>query len=211
MKEIVIIGDSGHAKVIEDIASSIGVRVIAKLDDKYDIDSTIDSILIGPTRSLLALLEDRPALGIVMAIGSNMVRKKLVESFGLPNSSYSTLIHKSAIISSSATIGFGSVVMPGVIVNAGTVVGDHVILNSSCVVEHDCVVESYAHISPTATLTGGVYVGEGTHVGASATVIPLKRIEMWSVVGAGAVITSDIPDHVLAVGVPATVVKREGR
>lgn len=209
MNEIVIIGDSGHAKVIEDIATSNGFRVVAKLDDKYEIYSTKGSLTIGPTNSLLAMIEECPTLGVVIAIGSNVIRKKLVESFKLPNHYYRTLIHESATISPSAVIGLGSVVMPGAVINAGTVVGDHVIINSSSVVEHDCVVENYAHVSPNATLTGGVHVGEGTHVGASATIIPSKKIGKWAVLGAGAVVTSDLQDNVLAVGVPASVVIRE--
>lgn len=210
MSEIVIIGDSGHSKVVAEMAVSVGLTVIAKLDDKYDSDVKIGSILNGPTRSLLALIEERPEVKVVLAIGSNAIRKKLVDSFDLSAHSYVTIIHPSAIVSPTATLGFGSVVMPGVVVNAGAVIGDHVIINSSCVVEHDCVVESYAHISPHATLTGGVQIGEGTHVGASATVIPMKSVGNWSVLGAGAVVTSAIGDHVLAVGVPAKVVKREG-
>lgn len=51
--------------------------------------------------------------------------------------------------------------------------------------------------------TAPVVVGENTWVGAKATVTPGVTVGSHSVVGAGAVVTRDVPDHHVAVGVPA--------
>ena len=53
------------------------------------------------------------------------------------------------------------------------------------------------------TLAGSVRVGTGADLGARATCIPGVRIGDWSVIGAGAVVTRDIPNGITAVGVPA--------
>mgnify|MGYP000408262092 CR=1 FL=1 len=50
-------------------------------------------------------------------------------------------------------------------------------------------------------------MGVGVYVGIGATVIDHITIGAGSVIGAGAVVTKDLPDRVLAVGVPAKVVK----
>ncbi len=55
-------------------------------------------------------------------------------------------------------------------------------------------------------LLSGVKVGEGTHIGIGASVIPQMDIGPWSVIGAGAAVISRIPGHVTAVGVPARVI-----
>jgi UDP-perosamine 4-acetyltransferase len=55
-----------------------------------------------------------------------------------------------------------------------------------------------------------VVVGEGTFLGLGSGVIPGIRIGRWSVIGAGAVVTKDIPDNCTAVGVPAKVIKTRG-
>jgi acetyltransferase-like isoleucine patch superfamily enzyme len=53
-----------------------------------------------------------------------------------------------------------------------------------------------------------VKMGEGVDLGTGASVIQGKQIGEWSVIGAGAVVTQDIPAHVTAVGVPCRVIKR---
>jgi len=54
---------------------------------------------------------------------------------------------------------------------------------------------------------GPVIIGEGTWLGENVTVLSC-RIGRNCVIGANAVVTSDIPDFSVAVGVPARVVKR---
>ncbi len=211
MRKIVIIGDSGHAKVIADIVdANDGLAVLAMLDDKYSETFVDNGLLKGPIDYLADLIESDPRIGVVIGIGSNRVRKKIVSKLNLTSANYIRLIHPTAVISPNASILEGTVVMPGAIINADAQIGKHAIVNSGSVVEHDCVVGDYAHVSPLAALTGGVCIGEGTHIGAGASIIPLKKVGAWSTVGAGAVVVSDIDDNVTVVGAPARVVKEEG-
>lgn len=211
MRKIVIIGDSGHAKVIRDIVDvSDEMEVIAMLDDKYSEAFVDKGLLKGPTADLPSLIEMDPHLGVVIGIGSNQVRKNIVVKLDFALTNYVSLIHPTAVVSPNARILEGTVVMPGAIINADAQIGKHAIVNSGSVVEHDCVVGDYAHVSPLAVLTGGVCIGEGTHVGAGASIIPVKKVGTWSTIGAGAVVVSDIDDNVTVVGAPARVVKEEG-
>ena len=50
-------------------------------------------------------------------------------------------------------------------------------------------------------------MGEGAWIGAGSVVIPGVKIGKWSIVGAGSVVTKDIPDGVLAVGNRCKVIK----
>ncbi|MGZ9197173.1 MAG: DapH/DapD/GlmU-related protein, partial [Candidatus Deferrimicrobiaceae bacterium] len=74
-------------------------------------------------------------------------------------------------------------------------------------VDHDCAIGDFVHICPGAHLGGAVVVEEGTFLGVGSSVVPGIRIGRWSVIGAGAVVTKDIPDNCTAVGVPARVIK----
>ncbi|RSK33703.1 acetyltransferase [Bhargavaea beijingensis] len=211
MKKVVILGDSGHSKVISDlIYSTEGMLLTAKLDDRYNEAFVREGVTKGPIRYLRQLLQEEPDICVVFGIGSNTVRKKLVKELGLPRTSFITLIHPTAVISPSAVIGLGTVVMPRVVVNADSTIGDHAILNTGSIIEHDCKIADYAHISPQAILAGGVEVGEGAHVGAGASVIPLKTVGEWSTIGAGAAVVYNIPGNVTAVGVPAKEIRKEG-
>ena len=57
----------------------------------------------------------------------------------------------------------------------------------------------------------GVTVGEGASIGARAVCVAPVRIGDWAMVGAGAVVTSDVPDFALVVGVPARRIGWVGR
>ncbi|SEI92199.1 sugar O-acyltransferase, sialic acid O-acetyltransferase NeuD family [Bhargavaea ginsengi] len=211
MKKVVILGDSGHSKVVADlIHSNEGMSLTAKLDDRYDEVFVGEGVTKGPISHLRQLLQEESNIYVVLGIGSNVVRKKLVKELGVPRSSFISLIHPTAVISPSAVIGLGTVIMPRVVVNADTIIGDHAILNTGSIIEHDCKVADYTHISPQAILAGGVAVGEGAHIGAGASVIPLKTVGEWSTIGAGAAVVSNINRKVTAVGVPAKEIRKEG-
>ncbi len=78
-------------------------------------------------------------------------------------------------------------------------------VNTAAVVDHQCQLGDFAHVSANVVLGGGVSVGEGSLVGIGACVLPGVVIGAWSQVGAGAVVTRDVPDGVVAYGVPARV------
>lgn len=46
-------------------------------------------------------------------------------------------------------------------------------------------------------------VKEGASIGANATVVCGHTIGKWALIGAGAVVTGDVPDHALMLGIPA--------
>ena len=73
--------------------------------------------------------------------------------------------------------------------------------------EHDCLVGDYVHISPGAILCGNVKLEEGVWVGAGATIKQGVTIGKWSVIGAGAVVISDVPSNVVVAGVPSKLIK----
>lgn len=203
--KLVIIGNGGHSKVVQEIAKLINYQIIAILDDQFSCEFFTDEIVYGPTILLRELIDND--VKVVVAIGNNSIRKKMTESFHMFPDQYATLIHPTATISKHATIGYGTVIMPNTVINPSATIGDHCIINSGAIVEHDNRIESFAHISPTATLTGNVSVGEGTQIGASATIIPGIKIGKWSVVGAGSTVIKNIPSYCKVVGSPTRVIE----
>lgn len=203
MNPIVVIGEGGHSKVIQDIIAAVNnYKIVAILDDKYEDVQKREGILYGPISEVSSITNEDNNIKFIVAIGNNHVRWEIVKRIGLQKERFATLIHPSAIISPSANIGEGTVVMPNSVINASTKIGEHVIINTGAIVEHDNHIDDYAHISPNATLTGNVSVGKGTHIGASATVIPGIKIGEWSIIGAGSTVIRNIPGFSKAVGSP---------
>lgn len=204
--DIVLIGDSGHAKVIKDMLLANGDHIMGILDDKYLATFIDEEIVKGPVRHLEVLLKDKQ-VKVIIAIGNNAVRKAVVSRINISEDRYFTCIHPSVIKSPSAIIGKGTVVMPGAVINADACIGMHSIINTNAVVEHDCFIDSYVHISPSSVITGGVKIAQGVHLGAGSSVIPLVSIGKWTTVGAGAVVVKDLPANCTAVGAPAKPIK----
>ncbi|MBQ0159603.1 MAG: acyltransferase [Bacteroidales bacterium] len=53
-----------------------------------------------------------------------------------------------------------------------------------------------------------IVIKDGAHIGIGSIIMPGVTVGKCAVVGAGAVVTKDIPDYCLAVGVPAKVIKK---
>jgi len=192
-------GASGHARVVKDCVISSGGQVNEIFDDNPDLIKLDNIPVVGYYNP-----EHKSQEEIIISIGDNLVRKKIVSKIKHP---FGVGIHKASVVSPASTIGEGTVAMPGSIVNAGSAVGRHCILNSNSVVEHDCELDDFVHLSSNVTLCAEVTIGEGTHIGAGSTVIPGKKIGKWCVIGAGAVIIQDIPDYSMVVGVPGKIIR----
>ena len=80
-------------------------------------------------------------------------------------------------------------------------------MNTRASLDHHGVMGAYASLAPGVATGGNVSIGEGSAVSIGATVLHGRSIGAWSVVGAGATVIKDVPDHVVAYGTPARVVR----
>lgn len=195
-------GASGHCKVIIDILKSNNVKLKVIFDDNPK-EKELSNIPILNAHELSNFNEGN----IIVSIGDNKIRKRVVSKLSQFKLSFFTAIHEKAVVSESSSIGLGTVLMPNVIVNADSKIGEHCIINTGAVIEHDCKISDYVHISPQVALAGNVSVGEGTHIGIGACVIQGISIGAGVTIGAGSVIINDIPDNAVVVGNPGNVIK----
>ena len=56
-------------------------------------------------------------------------------------------------------------------------------------------------------LFGRIVVGNNVHIGTNAIIMPNVTIGNNCIIGCGAIVTKDIPDNSIAVGVPARVIE----
>lgn len=207
---ILIIGAGGHAQVVADILLRMrdaGSRStpVGYLDDNLDL--TGQSLLGLPVLGCLARLAAVPHDAVIVAIGANEIRHRIFHNLQAQGERLAVACHPRAIIAPDAAIGSGSMICAGVVVNPGSSIGSDVILNTGCTVDHHNHIGDHAHIAPGVHLGGEVQIGEGALVGISATVMPRRRIGSWTTVGAGALVHSDLPAHVVAAGTPARIIR----
>lgn len=138
-----------------------------------------------------------------------------------------------AQIRERATIGEGCIIGRGAYVGSGVSVGRNCKIQNYALVYEPATLGDGVFIGPAAVLTNdqfprsvhpdmslkgsedwqavGVHVGEGASIGARAVCVAPLKIGRWATVAAGAVVTRDVPDFALVVGVPARRVGWVGR
>lgn len=206
--QLAVLGASGHGKVVADAAEQAGWKVVVFFDDAWpDIHGNGPWPVEGGSAELLARISEFD--GVVVAIGDNRIRRQKQEQLVELGAKLVSIVHPAAHVSRYALIKAGSVVFANAVVNACATVGEGSIINTGAVIEHDCLLDAFVHISPNAVLAGGVQVGAGSWVGASASVRQLVEVGKLSVVGMGAVVTRDVPDGTTVIGSPARVLNRK--
>ena len=138
-----------------------------------------------------------------------------------------------AQIREDATLGRNCTVGRGAYVGPGVVLGDNVKLQNHALVYEPARLGDGVFVGPAAVLTNdeypravtpdgrlksaddwtavGVTVGDGAAIGARAVCVAPVTVGRWALVAAGAVVTKDVPDFALVVGVPARRVGWVGR
>lgn len=200
MKQLVIIGASGHGKVVADIAKKNGYDQIVFLDDKESLTNCGSYTVVGKCGSYADY-----ACDIIVAIGNPFVREMFLKELERNGKNIPILIHPNATIGEDVEIGKGTVIVAGAVVNSGAVIGKGCIINTGASVDHDCTLADYVHISVGAHVAGTVSIGERTWIGAGATVSNNVSICAECMIGAGAVVVKDISEKGTYVGVPARI------
>ncbi len=208
MKNVVILGNGGQARVVVDaIESQQSVRILG-LVDAGNAPPHARYATLGRDEDLPSLLARLGPFDLVVAIGNNAVRQRVVNKLAQAASfNYLTVIHPQAHVAGDVQVGAGTFVAIGATLCVGARLGQHVLINTNASVDHDCEVGDYAFIAPHVALGGAVYVGAGAMLGMGAVVLPSLSIGAGAVVAAGSVVTQNVADGALVMGVPARAVR----
>jgi acetyltransferase-like isoleucine patch superfamily enzyme len=136
-----------------------------------------------------------------------------------------TRVWHEAQVREGAVIGAGCNVGKGVYIDRDVVIGDRVKIQNRASLYRGLTIEDGVYIGPHVSFANDRYpravnpdgspqsdadwqlvptlVREGASIGAGAVILPGVTIGRWAMVGAGAVVTHDVPDHALVVGNPA--------
>lgn len=216
MKDIVIIGAISFGKevvaLLEDNNSvNEEWNILGFVDDYLEIGSEFFGYpILGTVDWLIAQSEPIYA---VIGIGSLAYREALVHRLDAVahQITFPPLISHRATITekSSLTLGEGTVVAQGAIIAVDVSIGRFCLINHQVVVGHDSMVGNFVTLNPQTCLSGFCVLEDSVDCGARVVVIPKKTIGHHAVLGAGAVVISDIPPCVTVVGNPSRVVKQQ--
>lgn len=212
MKNIVIIGASGHGSMILDCLEKEGRYTILGFVDSFKKVGAEQNgyKILGSELDLPRLIEKFNLHGAIVAIGNNWTRKIIVDRICdiAPDLNMITTVHPSALIGKDVKIGKGSVIMPGVIVNTNSRVKDFCILNTNSSLGHDGILEDFSSIASGACTGGNLILGRFSAISLGANVIENISVGEHSLIGAGSLVVKDVGDHSVVYGSPARFIKK---
>lgn len=197
--QLLIIGASGHDRVVADIARLNGYTEILFLDDAVGKNACGHYPVVGGSEAR----KNYPEADVFVAIGNATVREKIFRQLEQERRNIVSLIHPAAAIGEEVTVDYGTVVMAGAVINPGASIGRGCIINTGTSVDHDCRIESFVHIAVGSHIAGTCTVGSKTWIGAGAVVSNNINICENCMIGAGAVVIKSIDLGGTYVGIPA--------
>jgi len=208
--EIVVVGAGGYGREVRAwlrraVAAGASWDVLGFVDD----NPSLQGAMIGgdPVLGGLDWLRNKPGLNVVLGIAVPHVKRRVVERLRPMRLGWPPVLDPSVIQGDRVSLGEGVTAAPRTLITSDLVVGAFATLNAAAIVGHDCRVGDFCTVGPAVNLSGYTTLGDGVDLGTGAITIPGRSIGAWSVVGAGAVVTTDVPPNAVAVGVPARVVK----
>ncbi len=139
-----------------------------------------------------------------------------------------TKVWHQAQVREGAVLGRNCILGKGAYVDFGVQIGDNVKIQNRASVYHGVTLENGVFVGPHVIFTndqtprainpdgslkseddwelGRILVKEGASLGAGAVIVTGVTIGRFAMIGAGSVVTKDVPDHGLVYGTPARLV-----
>lgn len=215
INDLVIFGSQYHdlVKLINAVNRSCPTwRLRGFIDDRPDTKGkTIFDYPVLGDRSLVSQLIKEPGLEFFNNVSGNVRDASAVAQFlETRGAKIANLVHPSVDLF-LVQLGHGCILPDGCLIGSGTILGDYITARLRVVISHDVAIGDFVFLGPGCIIGGGADIRTGSFIGAGATVLGRIKIGAGTIVGAGAVVVDDLPSGVTVAGVPARIIKNQGR
>ena len=208
---MLIIGAKGFAKEVLEVITQLKRMENISFFDNINLE--IPNLLYNKFPVLKSMDEatkyfDNTSKEFTLGIGLPLNRHKLyliMESLGgelvSTISPFARVGHYNNVIEAGVNLMTGSILTNDILINKGC------LINLNCTIGHDCQLGKFVELSPGVHISGNCKIGDFSYIGTNATILPKINIGKNVTVGAGSVVTKDVEDNSVIVGVPGRVIK----
>jgi sugar O-acyltransferase (sialic acid O-acetyltransferase NeuD family) len=171
------------------------------VDDDEELvgSSVMDYPVLGNTD----WLSRQQGIYFTIAIGDGTHRERVAARLRQSDLAPAVVTHPSTSSHRTNQIGAGTIVRAETAMAVNLHIGAHVVINMGCTIGHDSVLDAFTTLHPGVHISGDVHLEHGVSMGTGSVALPEVTIGQHTTVGAGAVVTEDLPPNCTAVGVPA--------
>jgi len=206
MKDIVIIGSGGFAKEVAFLIEDINKKkkewnIIGYVDNDKSIKNGKYKVVFND-KELISLTKK---IYVVFGIGAPSLIYKLSTLYKTnKNIDFPNIIHPNVVGDfDRIKIGHGNIICARNTFTTDIKIGNFNIFNLNNTIGHDTVIGNYNVINPTCSISGGVQLSDKILLGTGSQILQYLSILDKTIVGAGSVVTKDITEPGVYVGIPA--------
>lgn len=165
--------------------------------------------ILGGREALESLIKENKVDAAIIGLGGfSRARKKIYDYLVLLGLKMINTIHPSAIISQNVkSMGQGNFIGAGAVIGPDVVIGNNTIINNCSCLSLDITIKDHVNVTPGVNFAAGIIVEEEAYLGIGSNIKQYVTIGKRAIIGGGAVVLQNVPENVVAVGVPAKVKK----
>jgi sugar O-acyltransferase (sialic acid O-acetyltransferase NeuD family) len=193
---LAVVGAGGLGREVVDTLLARGDRPLCFVDEARAGQQVRGLPVVGP-------LDVPTGAWYVVGIADPAARRRLTAVLDGRGLRAATVVHPRATIAPETVLGSGALVLGGAYVSSSVTVGPHSQVQYNATIGHDAVLGWGVTVLPGANVSGSVRLDDHVTVGSGAVVLQGRHVAAGAFVGAGAVVTRDVPPGTVVVGSPA--------
>jgi sugar O-acyltransferase (sialic acid O-acetyltransferase NeuD family) len=195
-----------HASELAESARRLGWELVAAVRNMPEFAVPGD---VAPVVDVAHLSPEM--LGLPFAVAQttpDQRRAAIADAHHRGFASAATVIDPTSIVASTAALGTGCYVGAAAVLGAAVRAGAGCLVNRSCSIAHHVVLGDYVTTGPGVVVAGSCRIDDEAFLGTGAVLAPEVHVGVGAVVGAGAVVLSDIEPRTVVVGNPARLLRQ---